>query len=195
MDFNYKLFNGIFAGFGSYTFANPEKAAAENPNNPKAARNEYRQGLANVSKGLIRTFDADGDGKWDLDEFSTKETDSVARMEYKTRGIDVDSLDEKGKKEFEAYRKTLKAMLTEENKKSFGVLDLDGSGLVDYKEVASEISLADCYDKTEQDGTIDATGFHALYNDKKPPAELKAELKENYKTMNLQNLGEPQDIQ
>ena len=193
MEFNYKLFNGIFAGSGKYTFANPEKVAAENPNNAQAARNEYRLNLARTAKGLIRFFDADGDGKLNLDEFSMKEADCVARVQYKAKGIETDSLDEKGRKEFESYRNTLKEMSAEGNKKSFEVLDLDGNGLIDYKEVASEISLAGRYDANGQDGTIEAIGYHSIYNDNKSPEQANAELKENYQEMNLQNLDEPQD--
>ena len=67
-------------------------------------------------------------------------------------------------------------------------------GFIDYKETANEISLADVYDRTNQDGKIDAIGFHALYNDKVSPAKLKQELKINYETMKLKNLGEEGDI-
>ena len=60
------------------------------------------------------------------------------------------------------------------------------------REIANEISLMDVNDKSGQNGTLDRSGHDRLYT--KSPEILKKELKINYDTMNLKNLGEPGDI-
>lgn len=194
--FNYSEFAKIFAIYRqSYRFANPEKAANES-SNPKAAGNEYRKGLENISKGLIDTFDTgEKDGRLNFDEFATQYADIMERTNYYlNRGEDVDSLSDTQRQEFFRLRDLLKEMHEKQAKESFNTLDLNEDGFIDYKEQASEISLADASDRMNRDGTIDLIGFRALYNYKVSPSELKQKLRNEYDTMNLENLGEKGDI-
>ncbi len=185
MAFDYAQFMKIFnvAG-GSYRFANTD--ILDN-------RDTYRSGLQDAAKGQISAFDANNDNSWNFDEFATKEADTVARMIYDEQEIDVDSLDEAGKKDFNTLVQTLKAQTKEENKTSFSTLDLNSDGKIDYKEVAAEIVTADVNDGN-QDGVVSAKGYHAIYNDKNSPNVVKQAFKDNYVIMRLNNLGEAGDI-
>ena len=182
MAFDYARFAKIFNVDGSnYRFADGTN------------RDTYRSGLMDASKGQISVFDVNKDNSWDFDEFATKEANTVARQLYAEDGIDVDKLDEAGKKEFNTLVQTLKAQTENENKTSFNTLDLNSDGKIDYKEVASELATADLNDGN-QDGVVSAAGYHTLYNEKTSPDMVKKALAENYNIMKLGNLGEVGDI-
>lgn len=172
----------------TYTFAKPDEAAAST-GNPRAARNEYRKGLLGLSRAIVNPFDLDKDNKLSFSEFGTKEADTTLRYLLAQQGRDISMLTDSQKRQYLATLKTLQA---DDIKKGFGVLDINEDGFVDDKEIANEISLMDVNDKSGQNGTLDRSGHDRLYT--KSPEILKKELKINYDTMNLKNLGEPGDI-
>lgn len=153
-----------------YSFADPEAAAKANPNNSKAARTEYRQGLMNTAQGVIGLFDSNNDNKQSFEEYCNEQ-----KRYAELSGQDNSTFD------------------TEKWQAEFSALDVNNDNYLDYKERANELSILDQNkDKNEQDGSIDTSSFKRIYNDNK--TILPSIMKENYADNNITNLGEDGDI-
>ena len=179
-DFNYSNYSDSLVSNGSYRFA-PEDAN----------RDEYRYGLDKTAKGLISTFDVDGDGQMSEDEFIHKEKlendEQTAIFEQEKPNLTSEQI-----KKFEKELKYDEAR----TKGQFNAMDVNGDGKLDNKEIANALLLADANDSEdlETDGTLGVDGLAKIFSPKKTPEKLKEALRQNYTDQNMAKLGESGDI-
>ncbi len=184
MSFNYSAFaNSVYLGVGKqYRFA------------PSGIKNdEWRLGLEKTAKGLIDTFDQNGDGQLSFDEFCTKESDAQARMELANQtGKTYEQLTPHEKAKFHQRVLALKQENINKNSATYNALNVNGGATLDARELANELSLLDANDYGGRDGAIGSEANSELY--KFDPQTLNETARGNYVRNQFGNLCRPGDI-
>lgn len=166
-NFNELLWKQYSTGqVSSFRFADPD--------NSSDARTEYRKGLYNTSVGRISLFDQNKDGKLSLNEYINEQSsflDTASQTLPKAQRTVLDN--QRANREFKS-------------------LDINSDGFLDYKEIASELSLLDQI-SGETDGKFDSYAHAKLHGNGNDEIRTNL-LRQNYSDMNLDRLGEAGDI-